>query len=472
MVSSPSRKNWRHIPLIAAFAIAGLALFSAPTYGCQSAHASDIYPSDYCYQTDIAITYGGAGTLTNQPVRVELNADGLIDSGQLDPRAWDVKPILGSLANEVHLTAQSLGSTTAPWWVIVPEISAGETRTHRFYTGSGEQRRDQGIYFTGGEQVEITDHADLDITDNLSIRVTLTNYDETARQQWLVSKIDGAGGYAALFSDNGGNLAITLYADAGTCMLTWDSSWTGVPQDFRFEYTAATGADTFIYRNDVLECSADRDKGALDTNALDMLIGARSDTGTQFLAGASIQTVEIAAAGVVKARYGFDATSMTETVATNPYEGTIADYSGNSHTGAYTFDRDQTDLTYAVGATQLVSGAAQITIDDTPADVLGQINIGGNGVSTTGPFYTVFLSKWAESSPVAVFGYVVALSLFGLLLAVLSFKLTRYIPISLVMFGLPFAVGVANGWVPPWFMILWVILALGGWFAQRYTETA
>lgn len=471
MVSSPSHNRWRHVPLIAAFVIAGLALFSAPTYGCRSAHASDIFPSDYCFQTDIAITYGGAGTLTNQPVRVQLNADGLIDSSQMDPRAWDLKPIIGSLANEVHLTAQSLGSTTSAWWIVVPEISAGETRTTRIYSGSPEQRRDQGIFFTGGEYVVVSNHTDFDISDNLDVRFDMTVTDATPRTQIIVDKWSGAVGYRIQLQDDSG-LKIRVRIDGGDCQIAWNSAWTSVKSSWRVEYVAAAGADTFIYRDGSLVGSCDLDEASIGNSGVDVGIGAIASTGTALLSDAEISNVEILEAGAVAGRWGFDAANMSETVSTNPYEGTISDYSGNGHTAAYTFDRDQSDFTYTVGGTQLVSGAAQLTIDSTPADVLGQINIGGSGVSTTGPFYTVFLSKWAEAAPVAVFGYVVALSLIGLLMAVLSYKLTRYIPIALVMFGIPFAVGVANGWVPPWFMILWVILALGGWFAQRYTETA
>lgn len=456
-----------------------MALFAAPSYGCSTAHASDIYPSDYCFQTDIAITYAGGGTVTNQPVRVQINADGLIDSGQLDPRAWDVKPILGSLANEVHLTAQSLGSTTSPWWIVVPEISAGDTRTHRLYSGSAEQRRDQGIFFTSNDEYLTTpDTAVLDLTTQFVVYLQMNILDDTPRDQVIVDKHVSSTGYEIALADVSSVLNLRFTVDGVNCDYPINSAYIGDTFEFTFYYRSAAGTDATIGSDPVALKECDTDAGAIAGNSSDLVVGADETLAAGFLSGVIIDRLAIFdnTGKTFLTDWQFDAKSMEETVSTNPFEGTTEDYGPSGLQMAYVFDRDQSDFTYTVGATQLVSGAEQITLPDSNPDVLGPaFGIDPSSTPsevTTGALYTVFLDKWARASPVRSFGYAAILSFIGLMMAVGAYKLTRYIPISLFMFGMPLAIGVGNGWITPWWMILWVIVAIGGWFAQRYTETA
>lgn len=452
---------------------AALALLFAPSFSeCGSAHASDTQPGDYCYQTDVAITYSGAGTLTNYPVRVEMNASGQVAANQMDPRAWDLKPILGSIANEVHLTAQDMTASDAAFWIVVPEISASQTRTHRIYSGSAEQRRDQSIYFTGNEDVTIGDDAALDISDNLQIDLTLFNFSNTVRDEYLLDHLFTGAGYSVQFEDVAAALNITFNVDGSACQLPWDSAWTDERQNFSFQYVAAAGADAFIYRNGALATSCDTDAGAIGAPLRDLIIGDNS-LGTLPLSDAAIATVIVSDTGDPQLHLTFNAAGMVETVATNPFQGTVQDHSANDFTATYTFDRAQTNLSYTVGATQLVSDSNQITLPDANIDVLGPafgLDPAGNSETTTGAFYTVFVDKWADAAPVRSFGYVAVLSVVGLMLAIGVYKLTNYTPLALFMFGTPLAVGVAQGWIPPWWMILWIIFAIGGWFAQRQTE--
>ena len=474
MALSRSHKLRRQLVLASVLFAAALAMLNAPASECAAVFASDTQPSDYCYQTDLAITYSGGGTVTNQAVRVEINADGLIDSGQMDERSWDLKPTLGSIANEVHLTTQDLGATDSAWWVIVPEIDDAETRTHRIYSGSGEQRRDQSIFFTGGDYLVATDHADFDITDDLQIDMWMENVSGTARNGNLLSKRNSNIAYSISMTDVASALYLTFAVDADSCQVAWDSSWTGVKSLFSFQYTAGAGTDIWIYRDGVEICSDDIDEGAIGTNAENVYLGSNVAAGTK-ASDVQISQVEISAAGVLAARWGFDATSMTETSSSNPYAGTVADYSGNGHTLTYSFDRDQTDWAYTLGATQLVSGASQITLPDANPDVLGPAF--GVDLSSApaelqdGILYNVVLEKWLESAPFASFGYAMILSFVGLLFAIGTWRLTKYMPMAIFMFGMPLAIGVGNGWIQPWWMAMWVVAAAGGWFAQKHAET-
>ena len=235
--------------------------------------------------------------------------------------------------------------------------------------------------------------------------------------------------------------------------------------------------DAFITRNGASAATCDQDEGALGTTSNDVLIG-ETDGGTADLADAVIYDVEIAQLGpyTVSGAWSFNAVDMVETVGANPFEGTTPDRSGNGHTATYTFDRDQSDFSYSVSSTQLASSANQITLSDTNPDVLGgafeSLGATPRAENTTGAFYNVLIDQWADASPIRSFGYAMALSLLGLVMAIAIYRLTRYIPLALFVFGFPLAIGVANGWIAPWWMILWVIMAIAGWFAQRQSETA
>lgn len=454
-------------------AFAAVAILNAPSSIC-GASASHGPPSDYCYQTDIAFTYSGSGTVTNEPVRIEINADGMIDSGQLDPRAWDFKPILGSFANEIAVEHQSLTSSASPWWFVIPSISAGETRTVRGYSGNGEHRRDQGVFFNGGELITAGTAAALDVTDNLQIDIEMQVLTSTARNQVILVRLAADKGYAVWLRSIGSALNLSLFLDNGACHLVWDPSWTGVRSVFTFTYFANAGIDTEILRDGVSVKTCDIDQGQIDTVSTAFDVG--SSASTFFLNDVLIHDMKISEAGTELAHWGFDPDSMTETVATNPYQGTIADYSANGLTATYTFDRDQADWDYTIGATQLVSGSTQITLPDSNPDVLGPA-FGSldpslsPAESTSGIFYNVFVNKWVSLSPVRSFGYVVVLGVFGLLFALLTYKLTKQVVIAFFIFGFPFAIGVGNGWVPAWWLILWLVLVFGGWFAQRQAES-
>src|SRR3972149_4191249 len=76
----------------------------------QCARAADTSPqTDYCYELPITLTNASGSTLTDYAVRVpSFPAPTLINSTQMDTRAWDILPILSNVSNEVDLLAQGL----------------------------------------------------------------------------------------------------------------------------------------------------------------------------------------------------------------------------------------------------------------------------------------------------------------------------------------------------------------------------
>jgi hypothetical protein len=452
-------------------------LFIAPGGGalCGSAHASDTLPSDFCYQVDIDITNSSGGALTNQAYRVPFNASGLIANGQLDSRAWDIRPIQGSLSNEVDVLAQEITSTTAPFWVHLPSLANNQTKTVRFYIGSPEQKRNQGILFTGADDMDASDDVLMDISNNLTLDVELELLDATPQDAILAGHYNTSGndGYRLRLDNDLGVLKVVAQVDSDTCLLTWDSSWTNVNQLFTMRFVAAAGNDLFIDRNGVNVASCDTDLASITAPA-----AAPDFQSGDSLSAGIIRDIRLVNNSVIVAHWGFDALSIVEDTWANPTAtGTIQDYGPNNFDMTYTFSRSQTGITGVVGSVQLTSAADEISLGTTTTDVLGS-PFGADitaaiSETTAGLFYTYFADPIASvvSGPREM-GYAIGMSGLGMILAWFVFMKTRFTPMALFVGGVPPAIGMINGWIPAWWMLLWAILIVASWLSIRHQEQA
>jgi hypothetical protein len=462
-----------------ALVFAGVALTADSGSVCR-ASASHTAPYQYCYETRISITNSGTTDQTDVPVRVLFPASELINSYQLDERGWDLLPIAGDLDNEIYVQQQSLSSSQAPYWLIVPDLPAGATRDVAFYTANDTVRLDNAIYFTGSEYLSVTDHADFDITDDLQIDIGLRNMSDTARSQILVEHRTQASseGYRVQLEDFGSALYVTFVVDSAVCRLAWDSSWTGEIQRFSFRYEAAAGVDTYIDRNGSNATSCDIDQGTIATTSENVLIGARASTLDFQLADVAIHGVEILEAGVSAGRWGFDANKMSETNSTNPYLGTADDYSGNGHTANYTFDRDQSDYSFSIGTTHLVTLAPHLPDSETTNRVVG--NPVPDDFSSTrtpvnsGIIYTAFVSRLEDvATATGVPSSAVIAGTFYILsfvLAAVVFRLTGYMPAVVLTMGIGPSMAVAMGYVEYWWLFIWGLTIAVVWLAQLRSQ--
>lgn len=219
----------RHLTL-AVFATALLA-FGALVTPSGNACASDTAPTDYCFYTNVTVTYSGPGTVDNQAIRGIFNGGDLIANDAINDLAWDLRPYIGVVSNEVNVEAQSLGSSGG-WWFQVPTISTGETRTIRQLMGSNEQKRDQGVLMTGGETITTPDDDSLDLTDMLTWRASLIVLDDTSRNETIAYHHDGGDGFRIDLIDNAGSLEVQCTADATTVSIAFDPSWVDTVRDF------------------------------------------------------------------------------------------------------------------------------------------------------------------------------------------------------------------------------------------------
>ena len=467
-------KYW---PALALF-IAALTIFIADgaRTGC-TVSAHDRLPSDYCYQMDVSISYTatpGSPPLENYAYRFPVNASGMIAAGQINKQAWDILPILGSLSNEVDLVTQDLTSTSAGWWIQLPELARNQTKTTRLYMGSNEQRRNQGILFTGADTLTATDAAPMDITNNLTLEVELELLNSDVQDATLAEHYSSNDGYQLSLVDDLGVMKVRAKADSNTCDIAWDSSWTNSNQLFAMRFVADPGNDLFLDRNGVNVAACDTDLPAITnpSGSPDFKSGTTLDNGI-------IRQVRLLDATTVNAHWGFQGQDMAETSWVNPTAiGTVQDYSPNNLDFTYTFNRSQTGISIIVGAVGAVSTSAEITIPSSEISILGN-GFGGNiadvPVETeTGILYTLFVKQIANSTGAIPpqMGYAIALGGLGMFLAVFVFMKTGFTPIALAVGGVPPALGMLNGWIPTWWMLLWAILIVASWFSIRHQEQA
>ena len=478
VVANPrSFKNsifWVLLGLVITLWMMFAAFISSPI--CKSAHAFASLPSDYCLLTDIAFTYSGGGTVTNFPVRATWDTTSIVTETGLNETAWDMRSIIGSFSNEIFIEVQDINTTTTTFWAILQSISNGSTQTVRTYSGTNDLYRDSGVYFSGGELLTIADDSVLDTSGsgNLQIDLWMDNSDETPRNEVIFDKRDAANGYEIQFADVASVLMLQFEINNGSCNVAWDSAWTDNHNKFTFVYANnEAGLDAFIHVNDVVKASCDIDEGAVGNNILDLTIGGLSG-GSSELTSTAIKTVTMFDNGVRLLKFTFDAIDITETVDTNPFEGTILDHSGNAFNAAYVYNRDQSNIAFSVGASQLVStiSSNQVIQEIAPINVLGDIIpfAPGFSVKTTDTFlYTWFVEPLEGVGSADWMGVTLAMTGIGFVIGIAFFLATNreFTPLSVFVTGMPISLSGAGGWTPWWYIFMWWALMIFVWYGVR-----
>ena len=464
-----ARSRWL---LSATFLLIAATFWLRPDPRC-AAWAQDTSPqTDYCYELPVSITNNTGGALTNYAVRVSgVPALSAVNAGQLDTRAWDILPIIGNLSNEVDVLAQELGSDTAAWWVHVPSAANGQSVTARLFFGNDEQKRNQGVHFTGADLATVADHADFDITNNLTVDVELEMLSGAAQNATLASHWTASTGYRLLLVNDAGTLKLRAQADASTCDVTWDTAWTNTNRLITYTFTAP---NIVVAVDGSTQNTCNTGLGAITAPA------AAFDIGTT-LANGIVRDVRVLSGSTVRARWGFDARSMDETSAVNPtYAGTVEDYSALNHDLTYTFTRSQTGILVSLGAIQLVGLSSDEPVVPTSVpDVVGPVfhtsnlaPIGGAVPTPAGAFQNLIgQNLWQPFYTVGrEMTYTVFFIGLSLLVMVVMYVKTRYVPLSLFLGGIPVVYAAIQLYIEWWWVILWGLATVFSWWAVRLGE--
>ena len=450
--------------LVAIVAVAADSPFTCPgpAYG-----AYGQLQSDWCYQVNVTVVNTTGGTLTNQAARVAVNASGLIASEQMDPLTWSARPFTGSFVQESDLLAQDLASSTAGWWFHVPSLANGATQVTTMEFGLAEVQRNQGILFTGADSHTAPHDAAYNITDNLDLRSEIEVIDDTAQNATLASHWDANAGYRLRLVNATSTLAIRGQVDAQTCDVTWNSAWTDENIDVQMTFVNPT---LTILVNGASQNSCNTGLASISTTSTPFVVGTS-------LANTIIRETRLLSGSSVVVHWGYNATDMAETSAVSPtYTGTIADISGNSRPATYTFTRSQTGITVTVGAVTLVSSGAIPTLPSELPSLLGTnifgLGIGGvpTPVVTGGLFDDLYVPAITSFRGPDELAWGTVGGLVGLGFAVAAWFLFKYIPFSLFVAGIPFLFLAVRGYLPMWYLFIWGLIVVLGWFAVRQGE--
>lgn len=453
--------------LTTALAFAAVVLFLSPTgEGCVV--SADAAPLDYCYFMDISVeNTSGVTTYTNYPVLVEMNAAALVAAGQLDDGALGLKATVGSFSNEINVLAQDLDQSDAEWWFQVPEIGPGETKTVRLYMGNSEQRRNQGVLFAGDDDAFASNFfGTYDIADNLRVDVeleTLTNppSDGTIINQWIsdtgwrlrITGPVGARRLEAQVNDQTVDMAIPFASNTNRLI--------------RMEFAAPVLTLTDVGSGTSASNNA---AGASITPARDGGTWITTNVGTD-LSDTIIRELTVFDSGSVASHWGFDAANASldgsGMINYEPAAGGVE--------MVHQYTRDQSDFTVTVGALQLTSAATGGSVPDTVVDLLGDPFASDlfeqPDANQFGPDSS-FLAPPANTGIPASLWWSIILGSIGLLLAAVVLQLTSNIMLSLLAAGMPIGYGVINGYLPAWWLVMWVLLVVGVYGTHMWSEKA
>lgn len=480
MVKASPKVNRRLVSAALALTLAFLTLggqWSAAGPGCSASAASNPYvPGDYCWYFDTDITNESGADVTDGMFRVQVNTAGLIANDQIDRQAWSVYSQTGSYSNWVQTMVQDTGEVDSQWWIQVPSLPNGETRTVRTYFRNDEQLRNQGIYFTGNETVVVPDDATLDlaISSEVNIVFELMNTDETARDELIIDKHDGSfSGYRIGFRDNGGLELYSQIDNATACAIAWNSSWTDEIVEFNMNYDAASGVDTEWYVDGVLL--------NLCNTASNNTPNATTQTfkvGAGELSGAHVSDVKVyqsqIASNAPDLWLQFNPNETAETSAVDPtYSGTTADASGNGRDGTYTFTRTQTGFVVNNGLPQLVSGGTAASVPDNIVAVSGNpldSTVFDRTENTRLPLFGLFDDAADDLTIGREGAWLIFIFPIAAIAGALAAAAIRSWLSFVIGFGLPYGMGNAAGVVTDWWLLVWVITLAGAYGLEKWNR--
>ena len=182
--------------------------------------ASNDTLADYTYVMTVGVNNQSGGAFANRPIAVQMQPDNLVPVF-LQADADDWRPVN---ADETALTgvAQGMTSGAQTWWFTIPAQGSGAVANYYFHMGNTTATRDQSFGFDGTtDTVTATDHADLDITDDLGMLVDFNLYAWPASATYLLQKLSAydvgvrtTGGNEEIFASIFYSTSVTLIPNA------------------------------------------------------------------------------------------------------------------------------------------------------------------------------------------------------------------------------------------------------------------
>ena len=466
-------------------------------------------PASYCWFIETTITNNTGSDVTDGMFRIQKNTASFIAENKLDNLAWTIYSQQGSFQNVSVTEVQDLEEVDSGWWIEVPGVFPdGEERTVFTYFKNTKQQRDQGINFTGREEMQLPDNSLFDMADESALVVNLANTDSTARNEMILLKYITTGfqgGYALYFNENGSGgleLEVLVNGDSSnqqvTCDIDWNTAWNDeiVSVVILVDMNASGGSnDLFLFVNASTgqsQCSAApwASQGVFP-NTEPVIIGDNNG-GTPLIANSdplaktTINSVEywagteaiswisdgIKSSGVRTVFHRFDPDVMSEFTKVDPtYTGTMEATGASGVDGTYTFVRSQANFLVDSGEPMLVAAGVPAPIPSFVNDVAGtplDDEIFSNVENPNLPFYG-FLDEIVGNLTVSrEAGWLLLLFVPSWLLGALTLMMFRQALAVVIMMGLPYAYGVSGGLIEEWWLLVWGLAVAGAWGVQNW----
>ena len=401
------------------------------------AYAQDA--SNYDYVTQVVVTNGTGATLTNKAVLVPINASNLVAGGYLNADGQDIFAEIGGV--ESRLTAEITATGTADWWMPVASLADNASAAYAIYTGQNTTAADnpQSIFFQATtEKATAANNATLDIVDNLTVQFDGIKFTEIPGSTTYFAEYFNASpyGWRVGLTNTG---AVTFWTGrnlAGVRIATTTATLT-VDTEYDLTFTFASGAATQqVIKIDGATAGSDNSSAQAVTLNLSEDINLTPPAGAMFVERMWIGSLSINSP-TKQLDWQFEPDQITKTqtgTSGNSWNwlGTITDESVNTNTGNYTFVRDTTNVTVAVGALGLVSpsvstaGETEITVvSGTVTTPVGNPYTNPNTTGDFGfPFNILAISAQAGSVPLQLLAMTIVL-VGGVAMGLWAFKATR-----------------------------------------------
>tara|TARA_Y100000590_G_scaffold82055_1_gene91378 strand:+ start:8558 stop:9973 length:1416 start_codon:yes stop_codon:yes gene_type:complete len=436
---------------------------------CRALGASDINLPEYCYRLDLTVTNNATSpTPDNYPVRFEVPTSSMIANNQIDPRGWDVKPTQGGFGNETDLFITDINTNSSSWWLSFDAIPAGESRVARVYIGNPEQKRNQGLSFTTNETVTAATNSAYSIFDDLKIDVEIERLSSLGETAPLVALHSGSSGYSIGFNDNGGTLDLIARANNSSCSVAWDSNHTDINKLITYRFNAAAGNDLFIDidGSNVAACNTGETSLAIPIEPLQIGTG---------LGDTIIREIDIYDAGSRVGAWGFDPNATSQTSTSPSFAGTISDYSPTANPLSWSRDIPQTYFETETAGLVFADASGHALFNNPTVDInttqFGENLFAANNENTNAFGYELFNASLSNLGIPRAMGYAIFLSSIGMIFAIGVFMGTRSVSLAIFAAAVPLTYGSSAGWLPMWWIVIWVMLFVTAYGAWQWGES-
>ncbi len=143
---------------------------------------------DFIYQVNIVVVNDSGSDLSSTPIAINMQPDNLVGGGYIQADAEDLRPT-NTAENALDILSQGMDSDDVTWWLETDSVPDGGATTFYLHMGDSTASRDQDFLVDGTtDTITASDHADLDITDDLLVEMAINLNDWPVSDTYLLEK--------------------------------------------------------------------------------------------------------------------------------------------------------------------------------------------------------------------------------------------------------------------------------------------